>query len=54
MNAKEKVFIRFKEFKALVENQKRKKIKVMRSNNRGEYTSNEFNYSTRRGGSRGR
>jgi hypothetical protein len=30
------------EFKALIENQTRKKIKVLRSNNGGEYTSKEF------------
>ena len=42
LKAKGEVFIRFQEFKALVENQTRKKIKVLRSDNRGEYTSNEF------------
>jgi transposase InsO family protein len=33
---------RFQEFKALVENQTRKKIKVLRTDNGGEYTSKEF------------
>ena len=42
MKAKGGVFDRFQEFKALVENQIGKKIKVLRSDNRGEYTSNEF------------
>jgi hypothetical protein len=33
---------KFKEFKALVENQKEKKIKVLRTNNCGEFCGNEF------------
>ena len=44
MKTKDEVFSRFKEFKAHVENQTGKKIKVSRSDNWGEYTSNEFNY----------
>ena len=32
-----------KEFKALVENLTEKKIKILRSDNGGEFTSNEFN-----------
>lgn len=32
----------FKEFKALVENHKGKKIQIFRSDNSGEYISNEF------------
>ena len=36
-------FERFKEFKALVENIFEKKIKILRSDNGGEFTSNEFN-----------
>jgi hypothetical protein len=35
-------FSRFQEFKALVENQTGKKIRVLRSDNGGEYTSKEF------------
>jgi transposase InsO family protein len=42
LKTKDEVFSRFQEFKALVENQTRKKIKVLRSNNGGEYTSKEF------------
>ena len=42
LKAKGEVFSGFQEFKALVENQTGKKIKVLRSNNGGEYTSNEF------------
>ena len=34
---KSKVFKRFKEFKALVENQTEKRIKVMRTDNGGEF-----------------
>ena len=37
------MFERFKEFKALVENLPEKKIKIMRLDNGGEFTSNEFN-----------
>jgi transposase InsO family protein len=36
------VFNKFKEFKALIENLSEKKIKILRSNNGGEYTSKEF------------
>lgn len=42
LNTKGEVFNRFQEFKALVENQTRKKIKGLTSDNGGEYTSNEF------------
>ena len=42
LKTKGEVFARFKEFKALVENQTGKKIKVLRSDNGGEFTSNEF------------
>lgn len=36
------VISKFKQFKALVENQSRKKIKILRSNNGGEYISDIF------------
>jgi transposase InsO family protein len=39
---KDEVFSRFQEFKALVEKQTGKKIKVLRLDNGGEYTSKEF------------
>jgi transposase InsO family protein len=39
---RDEVFNQFREFKALVENQTRTKIKVLRSYNGGEYTSNNF------------
>jgi transposase InsO family protein len=42
MKTKDEVFSRFREFKALVENQTGKKSKVLRSDNGGEYTPNEF------------
>jgi transposase InsO family protein len=42
LKTKSEVFKRFQEFKALVENQTRRKIKVLRSDNGGEYTSTEF------------
>jgi transposase InsO family protein len=42
LKTKDEVFSRFHEFKALVENHIGKKIKVLRSDNGGEYTSNEF------------
>jgi transposase InsO family protein len=42
LNTKSLVFKRFQEFKALMENQTGRKIKVLRSDNGGEYTSTEF------------
>ena len=36
------MFSKFKEFKALVENQTNKKIKVLRTDNGGEFCSREF------------
>eukprot|EP00253_Pinus_taeda_P013498 PITA_13498 len=42
LKKKFKVFDKFKEFKALVKNQIEKKIKVLRSDNGGEFRSKEF------------
>ena len=42
MKNKDEVFCKFKEFKALIENHTEKKIKNFRSDNGGEFTSNEF------------
>jgi transposase InsO family protein len=42
MKTKDEVFRQFREFRAQVESQTSKKIKVLRSDNGGEYTSNEF------------
>eukprot|EP00253_Pinus_taeda_P008942 PITA_08942 len=42
LKKKSKVFDRFNEFKALVENQTEKKIKVMRTDNGGDFCSKEF------------
>ena len=42
LRQKSKVFSKFKEFKALVENQTNKKIKVLRTDNGGEFCSREF------------
>jgi transposase InsO family protein len=42
MKTKGQVFNQFQEFKALVENQTGKKIRVLRTDNGGEYTSKEF------------
>ena len=39
---KDEVFSKFKEFKALIEKHTEKKIKTFRSDNGGEFTSNEF------------
>jgi hypothetical protein len=39
---KYEVFDRFKEFKALVENQTEERIKVLRMDNDGEFYRNEF------------
>ena len=44
MRKKSEVFDRFKEFKALVENQTEKKIKVLRTDNGGEFSKKEFEY----------
>jgi transposase InsO family protein len=44
LKSKSEVFKRFQEFKALVENHTKNKIKVLRSENGGEYTSMEFAY----------
>jgi transposase InsO family protein len=42
LKTKDEVFNKFQEFKALVENQTWKKIKVSRLDNGGEYTSRDF------------
>jgi transposase InsO family protein len=42
IKTKDEVFSRFQEFKALMEKQTGRKIKVLRSDNGGEYTSNDF------------
>jgi hypothetical protein len=42
LRKKFEVFDRFKEFKALVENQTKKRIKVLRTDNGGEFCENEF------------
>ena len=42
MKNKFEVSSNFKEFKALVENQTRKKIKVLRNENKGEFYGKEF------------
>jgi transposase InsO family protein len=43
LKTKDGVLARFQEFKAQVENLARRKIKVLRSDNGGEYTSKDFN-----------
>jgi hypothetical protein len=42
LKTKSEVFKRFQEFKALVENQTGERIKVLCSDNRGEYSSSQF------------
>jgi hypothetical protein len=42
LKSKDEVFNKFKEFKALIENLSERKIKTLRSDNGGEYTSKEF------------
>ena len=42
LKKKSEVFSKFKEYKALVENQTGKKIKVLRSDNGGEFCEKEF------------
>jgi transposase InsO family protein len=43
LKSKGEVFSKFKEFKALVENLSERKINILRSDNGGEFTSDEFN-----------
>jgi transposase InsO family protein len=42
LKSKDEVFNKFKEFKSLIENLSERKIKILRSDNGGEYTSKEF------------
>ncbi len=42
LKAKEKAFENFKQYKALVENEIGHKIKLLRSNNRGEFVFKKF------------
>jgi transposase InsO family protein len=42
LKSKDEVLEKFKEFKALVENLSKRKIKILRSDNEGEHTSNYF------------
>jgi hypothetical protein len=42
LKSKDEVFNKFKEFKALIENLYERKIKILNSDNGGEYTSKEF------------
>ena len=42
LKTKDECFQRFKEWKALVENQFQRAIKVLRTDNEGEYVSNDF------------
>lgn len=42
LKIKNETFGKFQEFKALVENQTSRKIRTLRSENGGEYTSQEF------------
>jgi transposase InsO family protein len=42
LKAKSEVFTRFQEFRTLVENQSGKRIKILRSDNGGEYSSRQF------------
>ena len=50
LKKKDEVFEKFKEFKALVENLSKKKIKTLRSDNGRECTSSEFNKYCREAG----
>jgi hypothetical protein len=52
MKTKDKVFNWFREFKAQVEIQTGKRIKVLRLDNGGEYTSNDFKYFCKEAGTK--
>ena len=43
LKGKLEAFMKFKAFKALIENEANINIECLRSNNGGEFTSNEFN-----------
>jgi transposase InsO family protein len=47
LKTKDEVCSKFQDFKDLVENLSGRKIKILRSDNGGEYTSNEFKYFCR-------
>jgi transposase InsO family protein len=42
LKSKDEVFSKFKEFKSLIENLSERKIKILKLDNGGEYTSKEF------------
>ena len=42
LKGKDEVFSKFKEYKALVENLSEKKIKILRSDNSGEFIGSDF------------
>ena len=42
LKTKDEVFRKFKEFKSLIESHLERRIKTLRTNNGGEYTSKEF------------
>jgi transposase InsO family protein len=42
LKSKKECFSKFKDFQAVIENQTQEKIKILRRDNRGEFTSNEF------------
>ena len=50
LKAKSETFDRFKEFKALIENRTGRHIRILRSDNRGEYESSEFDDFCREAG----
>ena len=50
MKAKSETLEKFREFKALVENQSSRKIRALRLDNGGEYISGEFNDFCRKAG----
>ena len=47
LKVKSETFDKFKEFKALIENQIGRHIRILRSDNRGEYEFNEFDHFCR-------
>ena len=50
LKAKSETFDKFKEFKTLIENQTGRHIRILRSDNGGEYESNEFDDFCREAG----
>ena len=50
MKAKDEVLSKFREYKVMIEKHSEKSIKILRSDNEGEFTSNEFSEICKKAG----